>query len=155
MALKKQSKKQLKKIEKIEEEKRFKKFTIYGIIFSIVFLFLFYAFVVNWCETRLLFRSYSLYGKQIAAECTCLAENKLKQHNTLMLKCSSNFFYVCGERCAHQIEKHYLKNAYVKDAFSGDSILKSNAIIGLKEIGKPDIVYFESKTTFNRYYAKE
>jgi hypothetical protein len=38
------------------------------------------------------------------------------------------------------------------DAFSGDSICKADAIIGLKERGQPAIAYFKDEQTFKKYY---
>jgi len=152
---KKPTKKQIIRKKKLESDKRFRKFLINGVVISAICMFLFYAFVVKRCDTLLLISSYMLYGKQIDPECICHAENRLKEHKTSVLKYSKNTFYVCGSGCCHRIEKHYQKYAFTIDAVSGDSILKSNAIIGLKERGKPEIVYFDSKTTFNEYYAKE
>jgi hypothetical protein len=40
----------------------------------------------------------------------------------------------------------------VRDAFSGDSINKSEALIGLKDKGKPELVFFKNEETFNHYY---
>lgn len=151
----KKHKKQFNHLRQIESEKQFRRYTIYGFLISLFLLLLFYAFVVMRCETLFLIRSYISYGNQITPESTCLAENKLKQHNTLVLNCNGNVFYVCGCSCAHFIEKHYMKNAFTTDAVSGDTILKSNAIIGLKERGDNKLVYFESQATFNKYYAEK
>jgi hypothetical protein len=42
----------------------------------------------------------------------------------------------------------------VPDAFSGNSINKSDALIGLKEKGEPELVYFKNKQTMNEYYEQ-
>lgn len=151
----KKYKKQLTQIRQIESDKQFRRYTIYGFLISLFLLLFFYAFIVMRCDTLLLIRSFRLYGNQIAPETTCLTENKLNYHNSLVLNCNGNIFYVCGSSCAHFIEKHYMKYAFTTDAFSGDTILKSNAIIGLKERGETKLVYFESQATFNKYYAEK
>ena len=51
--------------------------------------------------------------------------------------------------------KNFKKVAMVPDAFSGDSINKADALIGLKEKGKPELVYFKDAETFGQYIGRE
>ena len=59
-------------------------------------------------------------------------------------------YYFCSQKCFNHLVKHFRKVAIIPDAFSVDSINKSVAIIGLKEKGKLELVYFKKK--INKYY---
>jgi hypothetical protein len=62
---------------------------------------------------------------------------------------------MCSEHCKKSIINHFEEVAFVEDAFSGDTICKAGALIGLKERGKPVIVYFKNINNFKSYYASK
>jgi len=51
--------------------------------------------------------------------------------------------------------KNLIQLQWVPDAYSGDSVNKAEALIGLNEKSKPGFVYFGNAETFNQYYASK
>lgn len=141
--------------KQIEEDRKFKKITIKIIIISILFIILLNVFYIHWCDTRLVYREFVLYGKIVPPELCCFAENRLKQHNTSKLVFNTNIFYVCSSRCKHFIEKHFKETGFVTDALTGDTISKSNTVIGLLKRGNSELIYFKNKHNFDLYYEQK
>lgn len=146
--------KQQRREKQILEDKKFKKYLRNGAIIGIVVVALIQIFFVHWCDTKHIIQKYVLYKKEISPELICEVENVLKFHKSQVVDVESKMFYVCGARCKHYIVEHYQQYANTIDAYSGDSICKADAIIGLKEKGQSFIVYFENKQTFKKYYGQ-
>ena len=154
MRKKKLNNKQLQEKQK-QEDKKFRKFMI--IRFSILFLFLgvILVFVTYWCDTKYAVRRYTLYGKKISGNLICMNSNRLTYHDSEEFTLNDGIFYACGENCKKALTLRYEEMAYVADAYSGDTIRKCDAIIGLKEKGEPDLAYFMNAQNFQIYYEVE
>lgn len=151
MVSKKLSKKQIKE-KQIIENRKFKKYMI--IVFSLLFILMtsIYVFYTNWCETKYTYRIFAMYGKEIPKNLVCMNGNKLEHHESIKFISNDHIFYVCSVRCKENIIHHYENLAFISDAFSGDTICKANALIGIRERGKPEVVYFKDADNFNNYY---
>jgi hypothetical protein len=53
------------------------------------------------------------------------------------------------------LAEHFKEVAIVADAFSGDSINKADAIIGLRRRNKTEVAYFKNKQNFKKYYESK
>ena len=125
----------------------------FGLLFlSALAIMVFYTY---WCDTKYFYRIYALYGSEIHLNLICMNGNKLEYHESIKFISNDNIFYACSEGCKEHIIQHYDKVAFVKDAYTGDTICKSGALIGLKERGKPNVVYFENIQNLNNYYANK
>jgi hypothetical protein len=78
--------------------------------------------------------------------------NSITYHKTIKVTLRGTIFYACSEKCINTIIDHYDITAFTADAFSGDTICKSSAIIGLKERGNPSVVYFKNAQNFESYF---
>jgi len=94
-----------------------------------------------------------LYGKEIPGELVCMNDNSLQYHESSKVVKENKAFYMCSSKCQEHLNKHFREVAYAADAFSGDTICKSDALIGLKERGKPGVIYFKNNLNFKKYYA--
>jgi len=81
--------------------------------------------------------------------------NRLTYHDSEEFTLNDGIFYACSENCRKTLTIHYDEIADVADAYSGDTILKCDAIIGLKERGEPDLAYFMNAQNFKIYYEVE
>lgn len=79
-------------------------------------------------------------------------EDNLQIHECTKALFDNKVYYFCSQQCFNHLAKHFKEVAIVADAFSGDSINKSDAIIGLKEKGQPELAYFKNKQNFKKYY---
>jgi len=152
MVNKKLTKKQLQE-KQLLEDKKFRKHMIIGFSLLLMVAIVVLVFFLYWCDTKFFYRSYSLYGDEIPHNLICMNGNKLEHHESVQFIYNANVFYACSEKCKEHIFRHYDKVAFVADAFSGDTICKSDALIALKERGKPDIVYFKNMQNLKNYYA--
>jgi hypothetical protein len=151
MVSKKLTKKQSRE-KQILEDKKFTKTLIIRFGLLLLFLCLILVFVTYWCDTKYNYRKTLLYGKEIPGKLICMNGNSIKYHKTIKVTLSGNIFYACSEKCINTIIDHYDITAFTADAFSGDTICKSSAIIGLKERGNPNVVYFENAQNFESYF---
>jgi hypothetical protein len=76
-------------------------------------------------------------------------------HESSEIELNAKVFYVCSHNCHQHLIEYYQEHAFTTDAYSGDSICKAGAVIGLKEKGEPIVVYFKSKVTMNKYYEQK
>ncbi len=124
--------------------------TGFSILFLIVLSIL--VFYTYWCDTKYIWRKSALYGKEIPKTLVCVSHNSLLYHESVKLVVEGSPYYICSHDCHEQLLKHFQEVAYALEAFSGDTICKANALIGLKERGKPELVYFKNKQNFKKYY---
>jgi hypothetical protein len=152
MKKKKLSKQQVWENQK-NEDKKFNRNLIVYFSTLIVALFSVLTFYTYGCETRYLYHKWAWYGKEIPAEWVCMNSDKIQLHKTLNATYNNRTYYFCSQNCFNHMVRHFTKVAMVPDAFSGDSIYKSDALIGLKAKGEPELVYFKNTKTLSRYYA--
>ncbi|RLD78617.1 MAG: hypothetical protein DRJ07_12940 [Bacteroidetes bacterium] len=113
------------------------------------------VFFTYWCDTKYNYRKYILYSKEVPNELVCMVDNHLQYHQSSKFMHKNKVFYLCGLRCYQYLIKHYEKAAFVMDAFSGDTVCKSNALIGFRKQGKPEVIYLKNKQNFKNYYANK
>jgi len=82
-----------------------------------------------------------------------MCDNRLQYHESSKVVHDNRVFYICGTRCHQHLINNFREIAFVTDAFSGKTISKSDATIGLKEKNQPVLVYFENMKNFKNYYA--
>ena len=154
MSSKKLTKKQLKE-KRARDDKKFKRIArniLLGMFLIMLFLNVFVAF---WCDIKFTYNRLTLYGEKVPANEVCMNADKLEYEESIEFTLKNKLFYACSGKCKQRIIQNYKKNALVTDAFSGDTICKADALIGLKEQDKPDVVYFKNIKNFNNYYAKK
>ncbi len=151
MKRKKLSKQQLLENQK-NEDKKFNRILIISFGLLIIMMVSVLAFYTYGCDTRFLYHKWAWYGKEIPGEWACMNGDNLQIHKTSKVVYNDKVYYFCSQKCFNYLVNHFTKVAMVRDAFSGDSINKSEALIGLKEKGKPELVFFKNEETFNHYY---
>jgi YHS domain-containing protein len=136
----------------IIEDKKFKRTLLISFSSLFVFIILYLVFHVFWNDTKYAYRQYALYGKQVPAELVCMNGNKLLNHTGKKLLYKGKTYFFCNQKCYDHLVNHFQEDAFTPDSFSGDTICKADALIGLKNRGEPQIVYFQNIKTFNQYY---
>lgn len=151
MKKKRLSKQQLFEKQKLDN-KKFNKTML--ISFSILFLSLMstLVFYTYRCDTRLAWHKMSWFGKEVPKNWVCMNRDNIQIHESIKTVIEDNSFYFCSQQCYNHLIAHYGKVAFTTDSFTRDSICKGNAIIGLKNKGKPTIIYFKNKQNFDKYY---
>jgi len=139
--------------DKIKADRKFRKFTIISL--STIFSILLSGVILfnHWCDIRYWYRLRKSYGKELGPEWVCMDGDKLRKHKTMAYDINSHLFHVCSEGCYEYLSTHFQTAAYKTDTISGKKILKSDALIGLKSKKSPDVIYFEDRQTFNKYYV--
>ena len=151
MKRKKLSKQQLLENQK-NEDKKFNRILIISFGLLIIMMVSVLAFYTYGCDTRFLYHKWAWYGKEIPGEWACMNGDNLPLHKTAKVTYNEKPYYFCSQHCFNHLVKNFKKVAIVPDGFSGDSINKADALIGLKERGKPGLVYFKNAETLNQYY---
>lgn len=151
MKKKKLSKLQLREKQKIED-KKFNRNLIISFSLLIVATVSVLTFYTYGCDTRFLYHKWAWYGKEIPGEWACMNGNNLTMHKSSKVAYNKKIYYFCSQECFNHLVKHFTEVTMVPDAFSGDSINKADALIGLKEKGKPELTYFKNQQTFKKYY---
>lgn len=122
-----------------------------GCMLSVIF---YHAFVTFECDTRFLIHKWTWYKKPIPLEWTCFKGKNLLVHKGIKEDYNGKTYFFCSKSCyIHFLNDLKDKNLRVTDAFTGDTILKIEAIVGLRQIGKSKLVYFKNSNSFNSYYA--
>jgi hypothetical protein len=78
--------------------------------------------------------------------------DKLSKHKTTAYNINNHLFHACSKGCYEYLTTNFQTAAYKTDTITGMKILKSDALIGLKSKKNPDVIYFEDRQTFNKYY---
>ena len=153
------SSKKLRKIQlqekQIIQDRKFNKTMLISFSFLFLFIVSILMFYTYWHDTRFLYRKFALYGKEVPGKIICMNNNSLQFHASSEVVYKSKTYYFCSQECLNHLVKHFQEVAFTTDAFSGDTIYKAGALIGLRKRGKPAIVYFENSGNFNNYYAKK
>ncbi len=151
MKKKKLSKHQLREKQEIED-KKFNRTLIISFSILIVVTFSVLTFYTYGCDTKFLYHKWAWYGKEIPGEWACMNGDNLQIHKTSKVVYNDKVYYFCSQKCFNQLVNNSTKVAMICDASSGDLINKAEALIGLKEKGKPELVYFKNIETFKQYY---
>lgn len=137
------------------EDKKFNRNLIISFSLLIVAIVSVLTFYTYGCDTRFLYHKWAWFGKEIPGEWACLNSDNLQFHKTSKFAYKNKAYYFCSQECSNHLVKHFTEVAMVPDAFTGDSINKADAVIGLKEKGEPEIAYFKNKQNFNKYYESK
>lgn len=97
----------------------------------------------------------ALYGRIVPVDLICMSGNYLMKHKTKKFAFQEKVFYMCSENCEIALINDYTKVAFIKDTISGDRINKADAIPGLRQKNKPEIIYFADMENFHAYYNKK
>lgn len=153
MTKKKLSKQQLREKQKIEDKKFNRSLIIsfFLLVITVVSVLIFYTYG---CDTRFFYHKWAWYGKEIPGEWACMNGDNLTFHKSSKIAYKNKVYYFCSEECFNHLKEYSTEVAMVPNAISGDSINKADALIGLKEKGKPELVYFKNQQTFKKYYKK-
>ena len=154
MSKKKLTKRELRERQIFEDKKNKRTLRIsFGLLF--VFIILYLVFHTFWYDTKYAYRQYAFYGKEVPTELVCMNGDKLLNHKSLKLSYKGKDYFFCNRDCYEHLVNHYKEDAFIPDPFSGDTICKANALLGLKNKGEPEIVYFQNRKTFNQYYKSK
>ena len=151
MNKKKLTKRELRE-RQVFEDKKFNKTLLISFSSLFVFVIFYLVFHTFWHDTKYAYRQYALYGKQVPTELVCMNGDKLLKHKSIKLSYKRKKYSFCNQDCYDHFVNHFTEDAFTPDSFSGDTICKADALIGLKNRGEPQIVYFQNIKTFNQYY---
>ncbi len=110
------------------------------------------VFFTYWPDSKYAFRKITLYGKIVPDSLICMdGDYLLYDAGTEVISEDKSYFF-CSEECSGHFTKHFKEVALSVDAFSGDTIWKADALIGLKKRGSPEVIYFKDRSNFEKYY---
>merc|ERR1711879_359100 len=142
MGTKKLQKKRYRKKKSVENHK-FNKTML--ISFSIVFLFITILLIlIYWCDFQFNYRKMTLYGKEVPKNLVCMVHDNMQHHESSKIEFNNKLFFVCSHDCHLHLTDYYQDDAFALDAYSGDTICKASALIGLQEKSKPNLIYFKN-----------
>ncbi|MDD2280974.1 MAG: hypothetical protein PHT23_04965 [Bacteroidales bacterium] len=151
MSKRKLTKKELRERQVIDGKQLKRTLLVSFGLFFVLAIF-YNVFIVFGHDTKYAYRKYALYGKQVPAELVCMDGDKLIYHKSIKLSYNGKNYFFCSQDCYDYFVNHFQKNAFIPDSFSGDNICKADALIGLRNRGEPEIVYFQNRKTFDQYY---
>lgn len=154
MSKRKLTKKELHE-RQIIEDKKFNRTLLISFSSLFVFIILYLVFHVFWNDTKYAYRQYALFGKEVPVELVCMNGNKLLHHKSIKLSYKGKKYSFCNQDCYDHFVNHFTEDAFISDPLSGDTICKAAALLGLKNRGEPEIVYFQNIKTFNQYYKSK
>lgn len=136
------------------EDKKFNRILVISFSLLIIMTVSVLTFYTYGCDTRFLYHKWAWYGKEIPGKWACMNGDHLQLHKTSKVAYKDKLYFLCSQECFNHLVEHFTEAALVPDAFSGDSINKADALIGLKEKGKTELVYFKNEQTMNKYYEQ-
>lgn len=154
MKINKLSARQVKE-ESLIKEKRTRRRIIKWLIVVTLFVFISVQLYTYWDQIKYNYRKNALYGKVVPADWICMSGNYFMKHKTIKFVFKDKVFYMCSENCEIAIMNDYRKLAFTKDTISGEWINKADAIPGLRQKNKPEIIYFADMKNFQAYYKNE
>ncbi len=154
MSKRKLTKKELRE-KKVIEDRKFNRTLLIGFGLFFIFAIFFNIFIVFGHDTKFVYRKYVLYSKEVSQELVCMSDDKLLTHKSLKLSYKGKNYFFCKQKCYDHFVCHFQEDAFIPDPFSGDTICKADALVGLKNRGEPEIVYFQNRKTFNLYYKSK
>lgn len=154
MSKRKLTKKELLE-KKVIEDRKFNRTLLISFGSFFILAIFFNIFIVFRYDTKFVYRQYALYGKQVPAELVCMNGDKLINHKSIKLSYKGKNYFFCNKSCYDHLVNYFSKDAFTFDPFSGDTICKADALIGLRNLGEPEIIYFQNIKTFNQYYKSK
>ncbi len=151
MNKKKLTKRELRE-RQVFEDKKFNRTLLISFSSLFVFIIFYLVFHTFWHDTKYTYRQYALYGKQVPAELVCMNGDKLLKHESIKFSYKGKKYSFCNQDCYDHFVNHFTEDAFISDPLSGDTICKADALLGLKNQGNPEIVYFQNLKTFNQFY---
>nr|WP_321520782.1 hypothetical protein [uncultured Macellibacteroides sp.] len=151
MSKRKLTKRELRE-RQVFEDKKFNRTLLISFSSLFVFIIFYLVFHTFWHDTKYTYRQYALYGKQVPAELVCMNGDKLLKHESIKLSYKGKKYSFCNQDCYDHFVNHFTEDAFISDPLSGDTICKADALLGLKNQGNPEIVYFQNLKTFNQFY---
>lgn len=122
------------------------------LLFSVLSVLIFYTY---WCDTRFAWRKIAWFKHEVPANWICMNGDNLQIHKSTKAVFNDKVYYFCSQQCFNHLAEHFKEVAIVADAFSGDSINKADAIIGLRRRNKTEVAYFKNKQNFKKYYESK
>ncbi len=138
----------------LEADKRFNRVSIITFVSILLFLFSFLYIQQYWCELRFKYRMHFMYGKILPPDWVCMNGNELEPHITNRITLNELPYFVCSDGCYDWFSNNYQSCGFAKDTITGKLINKAKAVIGLQSKNKPEVVYFETKASFLKYYSQ-
>lgn len=154
MTKRKLTKKELRERQAFKDRK-FNRTLIFSFVSLLIFIILFQVFYVFRHDTEYAYHQYALFGKQVPGELVCMNGDKLLNHKGIKISYNGKIYFFCNQKCFNHFVNHFQDHAFIPDSFSGDTINKADALLGLKKLGEPEIIYFQNIKTFNRYYKSK
>lgn len=151
MSKRKLTKKELRE-KKVIEDRKFNRTLLIGFGLFFIFAIFFNIFIVFGHDTKFVYRKYVLYSKQVPTELVCMNGDKLLKHESIKFSYKGKKYSFCNQDCYDHFVNHFTEDAFISDPLSGDTICKADALLGLKNQGNPEIVYFQNLKTFNQFY---
>jgi hypothetical protein len=154
MKKKRLSKQQLREKQKLDNKKfnRTMLISFSILLFSVLSVLIFYTY---WCDTRFAWRKIAWFKHEVPANWICMNGDNLQIHKSTKAVFNDKVYYFCSQQCFNHLAEHFKEVAIVADAFSGDSINKADAIIGLRRRNKTEVAYFKNKQNFKKYYESK
>ncbi len=154
MKINKLSAKQVKEAN-LNKEKVKRRRIIKWFILVTLFVFISVQLYTYWDQIQYKYRKNALYGKVIPADLICMNGNYFMKYKTKRFAFHDKVYYMCSESCEIALIDDYSKVAFIKDTISGRLINKSEAIPGLRQKNRPEIIYFTDMGNFHAYYNKD
>nr|MBD3622165.1 hypothetical protein [Sunxiuqinia sp.] len=154
MKKKRLSKQQLREKQRLDNKKfnRTMLISFSILLFSVLSVLIFYTY---WCDTRFAWRKIAWFKHEVPANWICMNGDNLQIHKSTKAVFNDKVYYFCSQQCFNHLAEHFKEVAIVADAFSGDSINKADAIIGLRKRNKTEVAYFKNKQNFKKYYESK
>jgi hypothetical protein len=154
MKINKLSARQVKEANLIKE-KRTKRRIITWFVLITFFVLISVQLYTYWDQIKFKYRKNALYGKVVPADLICMNGNYFMMHKTKKFVFKDKVYYMCSEYCEMAVIDDYNKVGFTKDTISGNRINKADAIPGLRQKNKPEIIYFAGMKNFQTYYKNE
>lgn len=154
MKINKLSTRQVKEARLLKEKRTTRRIIKWSILVTL-FVLISVQLYTNWDQLKYKYRKNTLYGRVIPADMICMNGNYFMKHKTKKFAIKDKVFYMCSEYCEIALINDYTKVAFIKDTISGDRINKADAIPGLRQKNKPEIIYFADMGNFHTYYNNE
>lgn len=154
MKINKLSTRQVKEARLLKEKRTTRRIIKWSILVTL-FVLISVQLYTNWDQLKYKYRKNTLYGRVIPADMICMNGNYFMKHKTKKFAIKDKVFYMCSEYCEIALINDYTKVAFIKDTISGDRINKADAIPGLLQKNKPEIIYFADMGNFHTYYNNE
>ncbi len=141
--------------KQVAENRKFNRTML--VSFSLLFLLIISTliFYTYWSDTKYSYRKTALYCKIIPGNLVCMDSDYLLSGESREVVRKNESYFFCSDECSNHFKVHFKEVALSVDAFSGETIPKAGALIGLKRRGNPEVIYFKDYSNFEKYYNKK